>query len=290
MLADPKTASSEFLDNSSHQGPGDSDQVHFMQKLHNKARWSLGLFWIQVQRNWKTDIHLWAALVFFPVQEMLELAFWWCLFLGSGETSQSPSVSASQRNPTGKESFEKTWHQVPWMHLCIFLQDHAVFVNRVSVMEKGFFLKGGLGLPVLCVFTELWVRPHRRFRPVWIGHWSYGKDTQAHLAPHHSPWPNPALTRVGLKTGLEKRAHVLWGQVEGTNDPKEIKVDEVLLRVQGEMSSEPWGLRPVLGVHWWGDRSGPWTQGWGGWEKTLFSSCVWLCPSSLTPDPSLIFF
>lgn len=74
---------------------------------------------------------------------------------------------------------------------------------------------------------------------------------------HHSPWPNPALTRVGLKTGLEKRAHVLWGQVEQTDDPKEIKADEVLLRVQGEMSSEPWGLRPVLGVHWWGDRSGP---------------------------------
>lgn len=63
--------------------------------------------------------------------------------------------------------------------------------------------------------------------------------------------------RVGLKTGLEKRAHVLWGQVEQTDDPKEIKADEVLLRVQGEMSSEPWGLRPVLGVHWWGDRSGP---------------------------------
>lgn len=166
MLADAKTASSEFLDNSSHQGLGDSDQVHFMQKLHNKARWSLGLFWIQVKRNWKTDIHLWAALVFFPVQEMRELAFWWCLFLGSGETSQSPSVSASQRNPTEKESFEKTWHQVPWMHLCVFLQDDAVFVDRagyqwwrrasflredwvcpycVSLQNSGCVLTAGLG-------------------------------------------------------------------------------------------------------------------------------------------------
>ena len=181
------------------------------------------------------------------------------------------------------------WHWVPWMHLCISSKTmlfcgQSCPLLRVSVVEKGFFLEGELGLPVLCVFTELWACPHHRFKPVWMGHWSYRKDTQAHLAPsqvqtkrrdlkgHHSPWPNPALTRVGLKTGLEKRAHVLWGQVEQTDDPKEIKADEVLLRVQGEMSSEPWGLRPVLGVHWWGDRSGPWTQGWGGWEKTLFSA------------------
>lgn len=191
------------------------------------------------------------------------------------------------------------------MHLCCFCgQSCPLF--RVSEMEKGFFLKWGLDLPLahflMCLYRTLGVCPHCRFRPAWMGHWSYKKDTWAHLAPsqghtkrgdlkrYPSPWPNPAWTQVGLKTGLEKHAHVLWLQVEQTDDPKEIKADEVLFRVQGNTSSEPWVLRPVLGVHWWGDRSGPWTQGWGGWEKTLFSGCVWFCLSSVIPDPSLIFF
>ena len=143
------------------------------------------------------------------------------------------------------------------MHLCCFCgQSCPLF--RVSEMEKDFFLKGGLDLPLdhflVCLYRTLGVCPHCRFRPAWMGHWSYKKDTWAHLAPsqvqtkrgdlkgYPSPWPNPAWTQVGLKTSLEKRAHVLWLQVEQTDDPKEIKADEVLLSVQGNTSSEPWGF------------------------------------------------